>query len=100
MRAGVRSLLFVACAVPLVGATGCESTVHLHSMRGFTPVEACAVVQAEPVDACSIRTGDLVIEVLDAVVREWPEEPGGSLEKKKQPEWKEAENWQEQFGLD
>ncbi len=53
-------------------------------------------VRSEPIvctpeDAyrCFMRTGIDVL-VLENFV----------LDKKKQPEWKEAENWQEQFGLD
>jgi hypothetical protein len=74
----------VAPLLAAAGAWGCGSPV-LTGMRGFTPVEACAVVRAETIDACSVRTGELVIEVVDGLVREWPKEPGDELERKKQP---------------
>jgi hypothetical protein len=53
-------------------------------MRGFAADEARGVAHQEALELCTVRTGQLVVEVESAVVREWPTEPG-SLEKKKQP---------------
>jgi hypothetical protein len=72
-------------AAATIGCSDVKTAISANGMRGFSPVEACAIVQAESLDACSVRTGELVVEVVDAIVREWPVEPGGSLEKKKQP---------------
>jgi hypothetical protein len=72
-------------AAATMACSDVKTAVSADAMRGFSPVEASAIVDAETLDACSVRTGELVIEVVDALVREWPEEPGGSLEKKKQP---------------
>jgi len=71
-------------------ASGCANktispVIHASEMRGFTAEEAHAVVRADVLDVCSVRSGQLVVEVVDAIVREWPQEPGGALEHKKQP---------------
>jgi hypothetical protein len=84
MRATRGHALRLACVLAGAASIGCGGN-PLTGMRGFTPVEACAIVQADTVDACSVRTGELVIEVVDALVREWPKEPGDELERKKQP---------------
>src|SRR5579863_7951427 len=86
MRAarGLGRALTGVTAAMAIAAAGCGTPI-LTGMRGFTPVEACAIVQAEAIDACSVRTGELVVEVADALVREWPKEPGDELERKKQP---------------
>lgn len=87
----MRSSVLVAAAAALAAViAGCASReiapiVHDDAMRGFTPEEARAVVDTRVVEPCSVFTGELVVEVVDAVVREWPKEPGGGLEKKKQP---------------
>jgi hypothetical protein len=87
----MRSSVLVAAAAALAfAAPACASrevapVVHADEMRGFTPEEARAVVDTHIVEPCSVFTGELVVEVVDAVVREWPKEPGGGLEKKKQP---------------
>jgi len=84
----MRALVIVALGALL--SSGCASrnvapVLHADEMRGFSADEARAVVHTDVTDVCSALTGQLVIEVVDAVVREWPKEPGGSLEKKKQP---------------
>ena len=81
-----------------------ERNPRLHALlRAFKEVTGYGIlvntsfnVRSEPIvctpeDAyrCFMRTGIDVL-VLDNLV----------LDKKKQPEWKESTNWQEQFGLD
>ena len=72
-------LLTSACA-----STAVAPIIHADQMRGFAADEARGVAHQEALELCTVRTGQLVVEVESAVVREWPTEPG-SLEKKKQP---------------
>ena len=51
---------------------GCASRAAAPRMGGFSDEEARAAAQAEPVDPCSFRTGRLVVEVEEALVREYP----------------------------
>jgi hypothetical protein len=79
-RLVLTALLGAGCADKTV-----NTVVHADAMRGFTPDEAAAVAQGSVIDGCAVRGGELVIEVVDAFVREWPVEPGGEIERKKQP---------------
>jgi hypothetical protein len=55
-------------------------------MGGFGQRDALAVVtEPQIVDACSIRSGRLVIEVESAVVREYPNLSAGKIHGKQQP---------------
>jgi hypothetical protein len=62
--------LAVVCAVALLA--GCASQSAGPRMGGFSDDDARAPARAEPVDPCSFRTGRLVIEVEEALVREYP----------------------------
>jgi hypothetical protein len=65
----VDSLAVAAAAALLIG---CASQPAAPRMGGFSDAEARAAARAEPVDPCSFRTGRLVVEVEEALVREYP----------------------------
>jgi len=72
LRRAPLAAVSAAAAALVLGAPGCATPSAAPRMGGFTDDEARAPAQVEPIDPCGFRTGRLVLEVEQALVREYP----------------------------
>jgi hypothetical protein len=71
LRRATLAAVSAAVTALVVGAGGCATSAGPR-MGGFTDAEARAPAHVESVDPCTFRTGRLVLEVEQALVREYP----------------------------
>lgn len=86
---GVGSLLLKvgpqALLVTVAAATGCAGASR-GAMAGFPEAEARAIARIEPLpETCSVRSGRMIVEIEDVVVREYPHHGKQGKRKDSQP---------------